>query len=163
MTDHNKENIDGDGLPRWLEELKKRDVRPSVPEGYFQTLPDAIMDRIAVEKKNIHTKQEGRKIVPIRRIGFWVSAIAASLFLMIMFRGYDLPTSPASDLAGLESIAPEDALAYAIENPGIYDWEELAVTEVLSEESQLNGLMPEELSTGDIIEELDDELLLELL
>ena len=72
-------------------------------------------------------------------------------------------TVPTSELVGLDDIAPEEALAYAIENPGIYDWEELAVSEVLSEESLLNELMPEELSTGDIIEELDDELLLELL
>lgn len=163
MTDHKKDNIDRDVLPPWLEDLKIQDNRPSIPEDYFEKLPDAIMDRIAAEKKGKLTTHGKGKVVAIRRIGLWVSAIAASLLLIIMIRGYDLPTSPASEFTGLEDIAPEEALSYAIENPHLYDWQEIMGTGELSEESSFNGLMPDELSTGDIIEELDDELLLELL
>jgi len=151
--------------PDWLKSMKKEGSGYKVPEDYFRSFPDRLMDRIASEKGADRPSTGHQQKMAIRRLAYWATAAAASLLFMVyLWRGL----APAEEQFGnteyaLASIEPDEALDYMMDHAGSYEWSELVEFGLVDVETQQTSSWMEEMTTDELIEELDDDLLLELL
>jgi hypothetical protein len=148
-------------LPDWLAKMKHERSGMKVPEGYFDKFPDLLMKKITdQEKAGIHEVKFTH--LNIKRVISWTLAAAASFLLIISIWNMNQPMQQ-DQLAGLENIPVEDAMAYLMDNSDAYSWEDI-VEEGLNEEvEEMNRFGLDELSDDAIIDELYEEEILDLL
>jgi len=136
---------------------KKPSLAHTTPDGYFDNLSDRVLERVQVENDT--------RVVPFYKKR-WLS-IAAS-FIILLGAGYLLTTPSDASIESTEfvfDIDPAEALEYLEENDNLY------LTDLLSLEIYEDDYMEEETEMEDwdnvdideLLEELDTEDLEELL
>jgi len=120
----------------------------TVPEEYFDTLQERIMDRIEVER---NTKVQGRVIrMPLYRK--FVAAAACILFILASVTLYVTHTGKQPLVAGTETLLDKDFYQWFFASDGI----------ALMAES-LDIQMPENFMTGEIAFSEEDEAIIRFL
>ncbi len=153
-----KANLENDEMPYFHDKVKGNPGF-SVPEGYFETLPDILVDKLKGELEIGKKQSKSRK--SIRSLWHATSKLkwAAAVTLLLMGSAYFLQKDaiqPTSEAMASE----EEILQYFIEDAGTLSDEELAMLPL--DEDAIDMEIPEE-ELEDWIENLEDTDLEQLL
>ena len=164
-------------LPSWLTDLKQKGDGLNLPDGYFESLEQRILEKTGTQERI--QQREGLKATLVNRNGLFrwsrpLAAAAALAAILVMAWWFVRPeASPSHELTG------EDLQAYILENAREFELEQLAsvlpehtaapqqeATESPNASGNDDHKLPEELHPEDIehlLDDLSDEELQEIL
>jgi len=164
---------DHDSEREYLEELspslfkKKIEVDDKVPNGYFDTLGDRVMNRIDAENSHRQNMPEKKTVKLINWKNIAAAAVIAGIIataqFMYLFTKQDEPVAEMTETSFPEELGTVDMETYLSEED-IYDAfaaSELKTNSILTEEEEIEDeviieyLLQEDLSHEWIIEELE--------
>lgn len=143
----------------WLQENDPRKVQ-GVPEGYFESFADHLMARVSEQDTLSKTPASKAKVIQLPY--YWISAIAASVILLVAALAF-LQNSDAKLSNSFAELSAEHTLDYILDNSSDYSLAE--ITEYTEMDQAFVDLETELLSqnfTEDFIDNIEIELLEDL-
>ncbi len=95
-----------------MDDILKKQERPEIPEKYFESFHDQLMQKISSESK----------VIPLyKRPAVWISSIAATILVIIGFSLFN--PSDNKPLIAMEDLSNEEVYRYIDENIDAFDSE----------------------------------------
>ena len=125
--------------PFLSQKLRETEGGFKVPDGYFESLSDKILQQVK-EEANVATvvqlPSSTASVIPVKKKSpFRMVAVAASILLMIVASLWFIPQSSGSNnpLAELENYSEAEVLQYLDDNMDDFGFEHLVESGILSE------------------------------